>query len=288
MIVAVTDDGGSSGRLREELGVLPPGDIRNCMVALSEDEALMSRLFRHRFSSLESNGGLHDHSFGNLFLTAMADVTGDFAEAVRLTSEVLAINGTIYPSTTSDVSLKAQLNDGEWIHGETRITADRRRIRRVELNPPHAHSLPEALEAIREADIVTIGPGSLYTSLIANLLPPEIVPAIKASRAKKIYIQNIMTQPAETADLTMGDHLQALIDHCGGVLFPIVLANSRTPSKAILRKYQQENAHPVELDRQRVLGMGMTIVERDLLAEDETIRHDPELLARAVLELCGT
>ncbi len=209
-IVAVTDDGGSSGRLREELGVLPPGDIRNCMVALSEDEALMSRLFRHRFSSQETDSGLNDHSFGNLFLTAMAGVTGDFAEAVRLTSEVLAIKGTIYPSTTSNVALKALLADGEWIDGETRITADTRRICHVELEPPDARSLPEALEAIAAAEIITIGPGSLYTSLIANLLPLKIVFAIRSSSAHKIYVQNIMTQPAETTDMTMGDHIQAI------------------------------------------------------------------------------
>ena len=287
VIVAVTDDGGSSGRLREELGVLAPGDIRNCMMALSEDEALMSRLFKHRFSSEGTEGGLHDHSFGNLFLTAMAAVTGDFAEAVRLTSEVLAIKGTIFPSTTSNVSLKAQLDDGEWAHGETRITADRRRIRRLELEPHEAHSLPGALEAISRADIITIGPGSLYTSLIANLLPREIVPVIEAATAKKIYIQNIMTQPAETADLTMADHVEALIEHCGRVLFPNVLVNTRTPSRNILTKYEQENARLVEIDCDRLQNLDLRFVERDLLAEDDAIRHDSDRLAMAVLEAAG-
>jgi uncharacterized cofD-like protein len=285
-VVAVTDDGGSSGRLREELGVLPPGDIRNCMVALSEDEALMSRLFRHRFSSQETDGGLNDHSFGNLFLTAMAGVTGDFAEAVRLTSEVLAIKGTIYPSTTSNVALKVLLADGEWIDGETRITADLRRICRVELDPPDAHSLPEALEAIAAAQIITIGPGSLYTSLIANLLPLEIVSAIRASGAHKIYVQNIMTQPAETTDMTMGDHIQAITDHVGHVLFPNVLLNTLSPSNATLRKYSELNAHIVEADEERVRNMGITIVKKDLLFEGDVIRHDADLLAEAVLETC--
>ena len=286
VIVAVTDDCGSSGRLREEFGVLPPGDIRNFMVALSEDEALMSRIFRHRFSSQDSNGGLNDHSFGNLFLTAMTDVTGDFAEAVRLTSEVLAIKGTIYPSTTSDVALKALLADGEWIAGETRITADPRRICRLELEPPDAHSLLEALEAIAGAEIITIGPGSLYTSLIANLLPREIVSAILSSGAHKIYVQNIMTQPAETTDMTMGDHIQAIIDHVEEVLFPNVLLNTLPPSNAILRKYRERNAHMVEVDEERVRAMGITIMKEDLLSEGEVIRHDANWLAEDVLEIC--
>src|SRR5262245_1737749 len=174
VIVTVTDDGGSSGRLREELRVLPPGDIRNCMIALSEDEHLMSRLFRFRFNS---DGGLHNHSFGNLFLTAMAGVTGDFAEAVRLTSEVLAINGVIFPATNSNVQLRAEFEDGTWVEGETRITASKRRIRRVQLNPADAQPLPGALNAIRAADVITIGPGSLYTSLIPNMLVKEVISA---------------------------------------------------------------------------------------------------------------
>jgi len=284
-LVAVSDDGGSSGRLRDELGVLPPGDIRNCMVAMSEDEGLMSRLFQHRFSTSDAEGGLHDHSFGNLFVTAMAEVTGDFAEAVRLTSEVLAIKGTIYPVTTSDVRLRAQLDDGEWIQGETRITADRRRIRRVEMEPSDAEALPEALEAIASADLITLGPGSLYTSLVAALLPRKMVEAIEASTARKIYIQNIMTQPAETTGLTMSDHLQALVDHCGSLLFPTALVNTRMPSESILRRYKEHNASVVEIDRAAVTDMGVRIVERNLLAEGEVIRHDSELLAAAVLDI---
>lgn len=284
-IVAVTDDGGSSGRLREELGALPPGDIRNCMLALSEDEALMSRLFRHRFSSTEG-GGLNDHSFGNLFLTAMAQVTGDFAEAVRLTSEVLAIKGTIYPATTSNVVLRARFEGGEWVEGETRITEDVRRLERLEMRPVTAHSVPEALEAIAAADLITIGPGSLYTSLIVNLLPLEMVPAIRASGARKVYIQNIMTQPAETSHMSMSDYIRAFIEHCGEVLFPTALVNTRMPSGVLLRKYEETGSHAVEIDRSEVAALGVEIVEQDLLTEDETIRHDPDQLARAVLELC--
>jgi len=282
VIVTVTDDGGSSGRLREELGVLPPGDIRNCMIALSEDEHLMSRLFRFRFTS---DGGLHNHSFGNLFLTAMAEVTGDFVEAVRLTSEVLAIKGVIYPATNSNVSLRAELEDGSWAEGETRITASLRRIRRVQLHPPDARPLPAALDAILAADMITIGPGSLYTSLIPNMLLKEVINAVRASRATKIYIQNIMTQPGETDGYSAADHVEALTEHCGGVLFPNVLLNSKVPSAASLEKYDAEKASLVRADVERLHAWGLNTLERDLLAEEGVIRHDPDRLARAVFEM---
>ena len=282
VIVTVTDDGGSSGRLREELRAIPPGDIRNCMIALSEDELLMSRLFRFRFNS---EGGLHDHSFGNLFLTAMAGITGDFAEAVRLTSEVLAIKGVIYPSTNSNVQLRAQLLDGSWVEGETRITASRQRIRRVQLSPEEPLPLPDAIEAIHAADVITIGPGSLYTSLIPNMLVKQVIAAVRAARATKIYIQNIMTQPGETEGYSAADHVAVLADHCDGVLFPNVLLNNRIPSAQILERYDAEHATVVENDRERLCALGLNIVERDLLAEDGVIRHDPDRLAAAVLEM---
>jgi uncharacterized cofD-like protein len=284
VIVTVTDDGGSSGRLREELRVIPPGDIRNCMIALSEDENLMSRLFRYRFSS---EGGLHNHSFGNLFLTAMAAVTGDFAEAVRLTSEVLAIKGVIYPSTNSHVTLRGELEDGTWVEGETHVTASGRRIRRIQLNPPDPPPLPDALEAISAADIITIGPGSLFTSLIPNMLVKEVIDAVRGAAATKIYIQNIMTQPGETDRYSVGDHVEALADHCGGHLFHHILLNSATPSMDILKKYDAEKAQLVEIDRPRLEAMGLNLVERDLLAEDGVIRHDPDRLARSVFEMAG-
>ena len=281
-IVTVTDDGGSSGRLREEFGTLPPGDIRNCMIALSEDELLMSRLFRFRFNS---EGDLHDHSFGNLFLTAMAGVTGDFAEAVHLTSEVLAIKGVIFPLTNTSVSLNADLDDGTAVSGETRITASNRRIQRVHLNPPNARALPGALEAIAAADVITLGPGSLYTSLIPNMLVEEVIGAIRASRAAKIYIQNIMTQPGETVGYSAADHVNALSDHCGGILFPNILLNNKAPSASILRKYDAEHAGVVAVDLDRLRALQLNIVERDLLAEEGVIRHDPDRLARAVFEM---
>jgi uncharacterized cofD-like protein len=285
VIVTVTDDGGSSGRLREELGSMPPGDIRNCMIALSEDETLMSQLFRFRFSS---RGELHGHSFGNLFLAAMAGVTGDFAKAVQLTSEVLAIKGVIYPSTNSHVALKAEMENGEWIEGETRITQARGKIRRIALQPGDAKPLAGAIDAILEADIITIGPGSLYTSLIPNLLVEGIIPAIERSNATKIYIQNIMTQPGETVGMSASCHMAALASHCNGsVLFPHVLLNNRMPAESIVKNYHAEGAGVVEVDRSRLAAMGYHCVERDLLAEDVVIRHDPGRLARAIHEISG-
>src|SRR5262245_43037502 len=194
------------------------------MIALSEDENLMARLFRYRFNS---EGSLHDHSFGNLFLTAMAGVTGDFAEAVRLTSEVLAINGVIYPATNSSVTLVAGFEDDTWVQGETRITASRKPIRRVYLHPTEAAPVTDALRAMLTADVITLGPGSLYTSLIPNMLVNEVVETILESQAIKIYIQNIMTQPGETADYTVADHISKLTEHCSGnVLFPNIIINS--------------------------------------------------------------
>jgi uncharacterized cofD-like protein len=284
-IVTVTDDGGSSGRLRDEFGILPPGDIRNCMIALSEDENLMARLFRYRFNS---EGGLHDHSFGNLFLTAMNGVTGDFAEAVRLTSEVLAIKGSIYPATNTDVNLRAEFDDGTSVEGETRITGAHKRISRLELLPADAEPLTDALQAILTADVITLGPGSLFTSLIPNLLVREVVPAIQESRATKIYIQNIMTQPGESEQYGVADHILALMDHCdGNLLFPNVILNSGQPSPDVLKRYEEEGASLVQFNRERLTQMGLRVMERDLLAEDRVIRHDPDRLARAVFEMAG-
>jgi uncharacterized cofD-like protein len=254
------------------------------MIALSEDEHLMSRLFRFRFNS---EGGLHNHSFGNLFLTAMAGITGDFAEAVHLTSEVLAIKGVIYPSTNSNVGLRAELEDGSWAEGETRITASRQQIRRVQLDPPDPHPLPDALEAIMAADLVTIGPGSLYTSLIPNMLVNQVINAVRASKAMKIYIQNIMTQPGETDNYSAADHVEALAKHCDGILFPNILLNNGIPSPEILKKYSAENAALVEIDHDRLRSLNLKLVERDLLAQDRVIRHDPDRLAQAVLEMAG-
>jgi uncharacterized cofD-like protein len=262
---------------------MPPGDIRNCMIALSEDELLMSRLFRYRFNG---KGDLHGHSFGNLFLTALAGVTGDFAEAVQLTSEVLAIKGVIYPSTNSQVSLRGLLNDGSWINGETKITASGKKINRIFLDPADARPLDAALEAIAAADVITLGPGSLYTSLIPNLLVKDICDSVRRSRASKIYIQNIMTQPGESDGMSVADHVEALVQHCDGqLLFSKVLLNSGMPSTLLLAKYEAEHATFVKVDRDRLAAMGLEWVERDMLSEDDVIRHDPGRLAKAVYEM---
>jgi uncharacterized cofD-like protein len=271
--------------LREDLGVMPPGDIRNCMIALSEDETLMSKLFRFRF---EGKGELHNHSFGNLFLSAMAGVTQDFAEAVRLTSEVLAIKGVIYPATNSNVTLRAELIDGTTVEGETRITASRKKIRRISLNPPGTLPLDAALNAIAKADLISIGPGSLYTSLVPNLLVDNIVDAVERSAAKKIYIQNIMTQPGESDDMSAADHVEALICHSRGkLLFSRILLNNAIPSASMLRKYELEGARLVTNDKERLRSMGLECLEADLLAKGRVIRHDPDKLARVLYGMLG-
>src|ERR1051326_6842430 len=190
------------------------------------------------------------------------------SEAVHLTSEVLAIKGVIYPSTNSNVRLRAELEDGTWIEGETRITASRQQIRRVQLDPPDAPPLPDALEAIHAADLITIGPGSLYTSLIPNMLVNQVISAVRASKATKVYIQNIMTQPGETDHYSAADHVEALAKHCDGVLFPNILLNNGIPSPDILKKYSAENAALVEIDRERLRALELNLVERDLLSQD--------------------
>ena len=222
-IVTVSDDGGSSGRLREELQMLPPGDIRNCMIALSEDSTLIARLFRHRF---RGNGELGGHSFGNLFLAALTEVTGDFVEAVRLSSEVLASKGHIFPATINDVRLVAELEDGTSARGETQITASRSRIRRLHLEPEQCLPLPEALAAIRCADVITVGPGSLYTSILPNLLVSRVAHSIGEARAAKIFICNLMTQPGETDGYSARQHLEIVKQYAPEIRFDFVIVKA--------------------------------------------------------------
>src|SRR5271155_5254599 len=224
-VVTVTDDGGSSGRLRRDFDVLPPGDIRNCMVALSGDENLLSRLFQFRFSS---GRGLKGHSFGNLFLTAMTHLTGDFNQAVRFSAEVLAVLGHIYPSTAANVAIEATLANGRKVAGESRISRSRSRIEKVEIHPRRPKPLPETLEAIANADLITLGPGSLFTSVIPNLLVNGIPQAIAASPALKVYFVNLMSQPGETTNFRASDHVAAITSHAGaGLLDCAVVSNSR-------------------------------------------------------------
>jgi uncharacterized cofD-like protein len=282
-IVTVSDDGGSSGRLREELQMLAPGDIRNCMVALSEDSTLLSRLFQHRF---RGDGGLGGHSFGNLFLAALTEVTGDFVEAVRLSSEVLASKGRIFPATLNDVRLVAELEDGTEVRGETRIAASRSPIRRLRLEPEQCLPLPEALAAVRAADLITVGPGSLYTSLIPNLLVSRVADSIGASRAVKIFICNLMTQPGETDGYTARRHLEVVTRYAPQIGFDYVVVNDRPVSPEQAGRYAAEGARQIGLTDHRLeeeFGGEFEIVRADLLDEGEKVRHSPEKLARVII-----
>jgi len=280
-IVAVSDDGGSSGRLRDELQMPPPGDIRNCMVALSEDSNLLSRLFQHRFSG---NGTLGGHSFGNLFLAALSEVTGDFAEAVKLSSEILASKGHIYPATDADVRIAAELDDGSLVRGETKISRIGNRIRRLFLEPEDCRPMPDALAAIRDADVITVGPGSLFTSLLPPLLVHGVAEAIQASGATKVFICNLMTQPGETDGLTARRHLEIVREYAPDLNFDCLIVNSQPINEGQRERYTAEGAEQIGVHGS-ITGdtiEGAEVVRADLLSEGEMVRHDPAKLARAV------
>ena len=280
-VVTVTDDGGSSGRLRREYSVLPPGDIRNCMVALSKDEALLGRLFQYRFPTGRGLGG---HSFGNLFLTALTNVTGDFPEAVRLSGQVLAIRGRIFPSTVANVTLKAELEGGRLVAGETKISRSRRRIRRVRLVPRRVKPLPEVIEAIQAADLILVGPGSLYTSIIPNILVEGVAAAVARSHATRVYIANLMTQPGETQGYSVADHVRAVYAHTREGLFDCVVVNRTPVSPSVLRRYRAEGAEPVDPSIEELQKLGLSCIVSDLLHQDGVVRHDQTRLARLLLE----
>ena len=283
-VVTVSDDGGSSGRLRKDFNMLPPGDVRNCIVALSEDEALLSKLFRHRFTQ---GPGLEGHSFGNLFLAALTSITGDFAEAVRLSAEILLTRGHIFPATTSNVELEAIIEDGSRVRGETKITASKGRIRELVLVPPDVRPLPQTLRALADADLITIGPGSLFTSMIPNLLVRGIVQAILDSPALKVYICNLMTQANESLGLTAADHIRALDRHAGDAhIFDYALINSRPVSPEMKAKYALEGACQIVSDLSAIEAMAVCPVLGDyLLEESGVVRHNYERVARDLVEL---
>lgn len=284
-IVAVTDDGGSSGRLRDELQMLPPGDIRNCMVALSEDSQLLSNLFKHRFSG---DGDLGGHSFGNIFLAAMTELTGDFAEAVKLSSEILASKGHIYPATVSDVRLAARLVDGGIVSGETNISKTGARIERLYLEPADCKPMPDALKAIETANVITIGPGSLFTSLLPPILVVGVADAIAASNATKIFISNLMTQPGETDGFSALHHLEMFREYAPGVDFDYLIVNSKPVSEEQLKKYTEEGAEQIGVRGSITPSTIETaeIVYGNLLDDGEMVRHHPEKLAQVLL-LCA-
>jgi uncharacterized cofD-like protein len=280
-VVTVTDDGGSSGRLREDLKMLPPGDVRNCMVALSEDEHLLSRLFQHRFEQ----GDLGGHSFGNIFVAALSAITGDFAQAIQMSSQILATRGRIFPSTTANATLVARMDDNSLVHGETNISASKRFISELMLEPADAGPLPETLEAIAAADLITLGPGSLYTSLITNLLVSGIPEALAASRATRVYICNLMTQANESLGLTASQHIEKILDHAGSQIFDYALINTAPILPATVAQYARFGQTPIEADLERIRLLGVEPITGNFVHEGEVLRHSYDHLAETTLNL---
>ena len=280
-VVTVGDDGGSSGRLRESMGILPPGDIRHCITALADDEDLVNKLFKYRFDNGE---GLEGHSFGNLFITALCAITGDMVSAVRASSNVLSIRGRVLPSTLDDMKLVAEMEDGRIIHGESTIPEAHGKIKQLYTEPANCKALEDVIQAIRGAELIILGPGSLYTSVIPNLLIKEISEEIAKSKAKKIYVCNIMTQPGETDNYTVSDHLKALIKHAGSnKIVDAVLVNNYLPEN-MADKYQKSGSYPVKIDTQEIRKMGIKIVAKKLIenSKEGLVRHSSNRVARAV------
>lgn len=280
-VVTVGDDGGSSGRLRESMGILPPGDIRHCITALADDEDLVNKLFKYRFKTGE---GLEGHSFGNLFITALCAITGDMVSAVKASSNVLSIRGRVLPATLDDMKLVAEMEDGRIIHGESTIPEAHGKIKRLYTEPANCKALDDVIQAIRHAELIILGPGSLYTSVIPNLLVKQISEEIIKSKAKKIYVCNIMTQPGETDNYTVSDHLKALIQHAGSnKIVDAVLVNDYLPEN-LADKYQKAGSYPVKLDASEVKKLGIKIVAKKLIenSKEGLVRHSSNRVARAI------
>jgi uncharacterized cofD-like protein len=278
-VVTVSDDGGSSGRLQRELGVLPPGDIRNCLVALADDEALVTDLFRYRFSEGE---GLTGHSFGNLFLAAMTGITGNFDEAIKVSSRVLNIKGRVLPATLAMARLCATLVDGTVIEGESQISRSTKPIADVFLDPPFAAPLDEVIDAIRDADAIVLGPGSLYTSIMPNLLVDRIAREVESANAVKIYVCNVMTQPGETDAFTASAHVKTLLDHAKARVCDVVVVNDQLPRK-LRDAYAEEGQLPVQADTAAIEKLGVRVVRAAVISETQNVRHDSEKLAAVVV-----
>ena len=281
-VVTVTDDGGSSGRLRRGFNMLPPGDLRNCMVALSQEEDLLVKLFSHRF---KGGGNLKGHNLGNLFVAALTEVTGDFALAIQLASKILATRGRIYPATTSSTTLVAEMDNGSIVRGETRITASKRRIVELRLDPPNPIPLPETLQAIHQADLITVGPGSLYTSLITNLLVEGVSEALAEARGLRVYICNLMTEANESLGLTASEHIQRIYDHARAPIFDYAIVNTAPFSADTLARYAAEGASPIVADIDRIEALGVKCVAGDFASEENVVRHATSRVAGALLEL---
>lgn len=281
-VVTVSDDGGSSGRLRKDYQILPPGDIRNCLVALADEETLLGRLFQYRFSKGKE---LKGHNFGNLFITALSHVVGDFPTAVNESSKVLAIRGQVLPVSLENIQLCAKLKDGRTIKGESNIPKAQGRVDSVYIVPEKCLPYGPAIEAIKKADAIVIGPGSLYTSIIPNLLVPGIKEALLNTKSVKIYICNIMTQNGETDDYTVSEHLQAIFKHTGSRVVDYVIANNKMPTDDVLVRYGKEKAYPVKIDKDKIADLGVTLVQGKLFADGPYIRHSPQQLARMIMKI---
>ena len=281
-VVTVADDGGSSGRLREEFGIIPPGDLRNCLVALADTEPLMEKLFQYRFKGKTELAG---HSFGNLFIAAMNEVTGDMEQALRESSKVLAVKGQVLPASKDHVRLDAVMEDGTVVQGESHIPEVHKRIHRVRLFPEEVQPVQSALDALANADAIILGPGSLYTSIMPNLLVDKVAETIRKSKAIKIYICNVMTQPGETDGYTASMHAKAIIDHGGKGIIDYMLVNDAPISADMQDFYATKGAYPVEVDEEAINALGVGFVKADIINENEVIRHDPDKLSRAVMNM---
>ncbi len=284
-VVTVTDDGGSSGRLRKGFNMLPPGDLRNCMVALSEEEDLLAKLFNHRF---RGGDALKGHNFGNLFVAALTEITGDFAQAIQLSSKILATRGRIYPATTVNTTLVARMDDGSLVRGETNITASHRRIVELTLDPPDPAPLPETLDAIERADLITVGPGSLYTSLITNLLVQDIPAALANARGLRVYVCNLMTQANESLGLSAAEHIERIYEHTRAPVFDCALVNTAPFSPETLGRYKAEGASPILADIERIQALGVRCIAGDFASEESVVRHASGRVTGALLALGRT
>ncbi|MDB5055651.1 MAG: hypothetical protein JWM44_3701 [Bacilli bacterium] len=281
-IVTVADDGGSSGILRSELQIPPPGDIRNVLIALADVEPMLSQMLQYRFTA---GNGLAGHSLGNLILAAMKEITGDFVSGIRELSRVLAVRGRVLPATSHSIILKAEMENGTIVVGESKIPKAGGKIKRVFIEPADVEPLEEAIAALREADAILLGPGSLYTSILPNLLVPQIAKTIMESAAVKIFICNVMTQPGETDDYSVSDHLQAVHDHVGHHLFDYVIVNDGEIPSQVQLKYAEKGAKAVHLDLEEVTRRGYQVVADRLVLFRTYLRHDADKLSNHIFQL---
>ncbi|MFP5250018.1 MAG: uridine diphosphate-N-acetylglucosamine-binding protein YvcK [Acidobacteriota bacterium] len=281
-VVTVTDDGGSSGRLRRGFNMLPPGDLRNCMVALSEEEDLLVKLFSHRF---KGGGDLKGHTLGNLFVAALTEITGDFALAIQMASKILATRGSIYPATTANTTLVAHMEDGSVVRGETKITASKQRIVELTLDPPNPVPLPETLRAIAQADLITVGPGSLYTSLITNLLVDGIAEALAKAKGLRVFVCNLMTEANESLGLTASEHIERIYDHTRAPIFDYAIVNTTQFSPQVLQRNAAEGAAPIVPDVERIEALGVRCIAGDFASEENVVRHAAARLTSVLLAL---